>query len=199
MLCLVSGQQPRRQRSNSDSSRAIPNFPSSPSPLVGSLSFKYAFCYHGTMWPTPGIRYVPLLPSSDRSPRPGPIKHTLVRRGNILLKSKALIVLAIFAVVIVVVWAARTFDFKVAVASKRPVVVSPEVSPGGSISSATSTATEHSVDASLPHTPTYVPAAKFFKEHLSMDEIKAMVSQTRGFYTRDYSLGIGWNNACPLI
>jgi hypothetical protein len=145
------------------------------------------------MWTTAGIRYVPLLPSPDRSPRP--IKHTLVRRGNIYLK--VLLVLAILAVVIVV-GAARTFDFQVTVASRRPDAVSPEISPGGSIYSATS-ATEHSVDASLPHTPTYVPAANFFKEHLSMDEMKAMVSQTRGFYTRDYSLGIGWNNACPLI
>lgn len=132
------------------------------------------------MWPTTSARYVPLLPSPDRSPRP--IKHTLVRTGNVL------IVLIIFGVVIVV-GAARTFDFQVAIASKWPGVVSPGISPEGSIS----------VNASLPHTPTHVPAANVFKEHLSMDEIKAMVSQTRGFYTRDYSLGLGWNNACPLI
>ncbi|KAF8560342.1 hypothetical protein OG21DRAFT_55341 [Imleria badia] len=32
-----------------------------------------------------------------------------------------------------------------------------------------------------------------------MDEVKAMVSQTRGFYTRDYSLGLGWNNVRYII
>lgn len=138
------------------------------------------------MWPTTSVRYVPLLPSPDRSPLP--VKHPLVRRGNIL------IALAIFAVVIVV-GAAQTFDLHVAVASKRPDIVSPEIPPEG----AASTETEPPLDVPLPpHIPTSVPVAIPFKEHLSMDEIKAMVSQTKGFYTRDYSLGLGWNNVCPL-
>ncbi|KAG8219801.1 hypothetical protein J3R82DRAFT_774 [Butyriboletus roseoflavus] len=132
------------------------------------------------MWPTFSARYSPLLPTPDRSPPP--VKYTLVRR------------------VVVVVGATRTFDLQVTFASKRPDVASPEISPEGSISSATSTAIEHILDTSpSPHTPTYVPATDFFKEHLSIEEIKAMVSQTRGFYTRDYSLGLGWNNACPLL
>lgn len=139
------------------------------------------------MWPTTGVRYSPLLPPPDRSPLP--IKHTLVRRGN------TLIILLVFAVVIVV-GATRTFDLQVAFASKRPDAVSPELPPEGS----TSSAVEHSLDASPPpHTPTYVPATDYFKEHLSTEEIKEMVSQARGFYTREYSLGLGWNNACALL
>lgn len=167
---------------------AAPNFPSSPLPLVGSLSLnQIRFLDRGIMWPTTGVRYIPLLPSPDRSPLP--VKHPLVRRGNIL------IALAIFAVVIVV-GVTQTFDFQVVVASKPLDIVSPEISPEG----AAPTETEPSLDASLPpHIPTYVPATNFLKEHLSMDEIKAMVLQTRGFYTRDYSLGLGWNNVCPLI
>lgn len=135
------------------------------------------------MWPTISVRYSPLQPSPDRNSLP--IKYTLVRRGNIL------IILLVFAVVIVV-GAARIFDLKVAFASKWSDTVSPEIFPEGSISSV-----EHFLDTSpSPHTPTYALATT---EHLSMEEIKAMVSQTRGFYTRDYSLGLGWNNACPLF
>lgn len=146
------------------------------------------------MWPTTGIRYTLLLPvpSLDAN-SPRAIKHTLARRGNVL------IVLLVFAAVIVV-GAALTFDLQFAFPSKRPDVVSPEVSPEGLISSSTATAAEYFPDTSLSsYSPSYVPTTSFFKEHLSMEEIKAMVSQTRGFYTRDYSLGLGWNNACPLI
>lgn len=81
---------------------------------------------------------------------------------------------------VIVVGTARTFDPRVAIASRWPDIVSPEMTP------TTSTATD---------APTNVPAVIFSKEQLSMDEFKAMVSQTRGFYTRDYSLGLGWNNA----
>ncbi|KAH0838292.1 hypothetical protein J3R83DRAFT_6569 [Lanmaoa asiatica] len=119
------------------------------------------------MWPTFGVRYTPLLPSPDHSPVP--IKYTLLRRRNIL------VILLVFAVVIVV-GAARTFDLQLAFASKPPDIVPLEISPEGSISSATSAAVEHLLDTSpLPHTPTYVPATGFFKERLSMEEIKAMV------------------------
>ncbi|KAF8445925.1 hypothetical protein L210DRAFT_3392510 [Boletus edulis BED1] len=138
------------------------------------------------MWPTNTLRYVSLLPSPDPGSRT--IKLTLVRRGNFIL--------VIFAVAILV-GAARFFDFQVTVASKRPVIVSPEIFPEGSISSTTSTAAEQSLDASL--STHFSPAAIFLKEHLSVDEIKAMVSQTRGFYTRDYSLGLGWNNVRYII
>lgn len=140
-----------------------------------------------TMWPTISVRYSPL----DRGPLA--LKYTLARRGNIF------IILLVFALVIVV-GAARIFDLQVAFASKRPHTLSPEIPPEGSISSATSTAVEHSLDTSpSPYTPTHVPATSFSKEHLSIEEIKTMVSQTRGFYTRDYSLGLGWNNARPLF
>ncbi|KAF8140274.1 hypothetical protein EV363DRAFT_1500568 [Boletus edulis] len=125
------------------------------------------------MWPTNTLRYVSLLPSPDPGSRT--IKLTLVRRGNFIL--------VIFAVAILV-GAARFFDFQVTVASKRPVIVSPEIFPEGSISSTTSTAAEQSLDASL--STHFSPAAIFIKEHL-------------GFYTRDYSLGLGWNNVRYII
>ena len=138
------------------------------------------------MWPTSIIRYTPLLPSTDRSPQA--IKYTLVRRRNVL------VVLLVLAVVIIV-GTALTFDLRVAFASKRPdITSSPEISPHGSISSPAATAPTPS-----SHSPSNVSSSSLFKEHLSMEEITAMVSQTRGFYTRDYSLGLGWNNACPLI
>lgn len=119
------------------------------------------------MWSTSSARYVPLLPLPNS-------RLTLGKRVVIP------IALAIFAIVIIL-GAARTFDFKVTVASKRP-----DVSLEDTPSAATDTAT-------------HAPATIISKEHLSMDEIKSMVSQTRGFYTRDYSLGLGWNNACYLI
>lgn len=139
------------------------------------------------MWPTTGFRHVSLLPSQDPVSRPP--KFTLARRpGNIF------IVLVIFTVV-VIVGVARTFDFQVIVSSRRPNFVSPEISSVGSMP-VTSVGSEHPLDTFLlTHAPTYVPVGN---ENLSMDEIKAMVSQTRGFYARDYSLGLGWNNVCSI-
>lgn len=36
-------------------------------------------------------------------------------------------------------------------------------------------------------------------EELTMDELRDMVSSTKGFLARDYSLGLGWNNVGPLL
>ena len=127
------------------------------------------------MWPKIVTRYIPL---PDHSPPA--IKSTLVCRGNIL------IALSIFGLVIIV-GTALTFDFRFAFTSKQPDIVSPEISPLGSPTS------------TVASPVLYSPAISFSKEHLSMEEIKAMVSQTKGFYTRDYSLGLGWNNVRTFI
>lgn len=36
-------------------------------------------------------------------------------------------------------------------------------------------------------------------DELTTDEIRDMVSSTKGFLARDYSLGLGWNNVGPLL
>ncbi|KAG9314347.1 hypothetical protein JVU11DRAFT_5139 [Chiua virens] len=132
------------------------------------------------MWPTANARYSPLLPSLDGSSL-RPIKHTLTRRGNIF------IVLFIFAVVIVV-GAARTFDLQLVFTSDS---VSPEISREDLIAPVNSTTSELVLD-NLSH-------AYLTKEHLSTEELRAMISQTKGFYTRDWSLGLGWNNVRYII
>lgn len=58
-----------------------------------------------------------------------------------------------------------------------------------------------------PHPPTTVtvtvelPAPTQLVEDVvdynpSIDELRAMVSKTKGYFGRDYSLGLGWNNVC---
>ncbi|KAH7910940.1 hypothetical protein BJ138DRAFT_1064116 [Hygrophoropsis aurantiaca] len=37
------------------------------------------------------------------------------------------------------------------------------------------------------------------KDEMSIDEIRAMVATTKGFFSRDYSLGLGWNNVRYII
>ncbi|KAF9511689.1 hypothetical protein BS47DRAFT_1468488 [Hydnum rufescens UP504] len=37
------------------------------------------------------------------------------------------------------------------------------------------------------------------EEDLNLEQIRVMVSKTKGYYVRDYSLGLGWNNASPAM
>ena len=37
------------------------------------------------------------------------------------------------------------------------------------------------------------------EEDWSLERIREMVSKTKGYYARDYSLGLGWNNASSIV
>lgn len=56
----------------------------------------------------------------------------------------------------------------------------------GSISTGKGNATDAAQEESSDNTAT-------------MDELRKMISQTRGYYGRDYSLGLGWNNVSLLV
>lgn len=62
----------------------------------------------------------------------------------------------------------------------KPTYHPPTVASGSSTGNATFTAEEESSDNTA-----------------TMDELRKMISQTRGYYGRDYSLGLGWNNVSP--
>lgn len=48
---------------------------------------------------------------------------------------------------------------------------------------------------SSPPPPVVVVAPPpIHSDHLELDELRDLVGQTKGFLTRDYSLGLGWNN-----
>lgn len=34
---------------------------------------------------------------------------------------------------------------------------------------------------------------------LSPDELRAMIAKTQGYFVRDWSLGLGWNNVCIVV
>jgi hypothetical protein len=38
------------------------------------------------------------------------------------------------------------------------------------------------------------PQRKHDDDHLDLEELRDLVAQTKGYFARDYSLGLGWNN-----
>lgn len=46
-----------------------------------------------------------------------------------------------------------------------------------------------------PSLPPLPPQHKDYNDHhLELEELRDLVAQTKGFFVRDYSLGLGWNN-----
>ncbi|KAH9051203.1 hypothetical protein EDB83DRAFT_2543049 [Lactarius deliciosus] len=45
-----------------------------------------------------------------------------------------------------------------------------------------------------PNFPTSPPSPPFQSDVLTLEQIRDIVAPTRGFFSRDYSLGLGWNN-----
>lgn len=49
----------------------------------------------------------------------------------------------------------------------------------------------------LPYIPP--PRTQREKEHLSVEQLRAIVAPTKGFWARDWSLNLGWNNVRVLL
>ena len=62
--------------------------------------------------------------------------------------------------------------------------------PSPSLSLSTSTILDQ---ASAP-SPSPSPPRPSQSDELTLQQIRAIVARTRGFFSRDYSLGLGWNN-----
>ncbi|KIJ68468.1 hypothetical protein HYDPIDRAFT_179583 [Hydnomerulius pinastri MD-312] len=150
------------------------------------------------LW-NPSVRYTPLLPASPDARHPA--KQALTNRRfccNILIISTII-------ATILVVGALRIFDLELSFASTPPDASSselpvedssiPSIPPNDPAVQPTKPA---DIPSSIPPVA-HEPTLDYAKEHLSMDEIRAMVSQTKGFYARDYSLGLGWNNVRYII
>ncbi|KAI0068212.1 hypothetical protein BV25DRAFT_1818597 [Artomyces pyxidatus] len=59
------------------------------------------------------------------------------------------------------------------------------------------TPTPTSLASSVP--TLYDPQPHRESEELSLDELKVLVSRTKGYFVRDFSLGLGWNNVRYII
>lgn len=46
----------------------------------------------------------------------------------------------------------------------------------------------------VPQPPAPKPQRKHDDQSLDIDELKDLIGRTRGYYVRDWSLGLGWNN-----
>jgi hypothetical protein len=66
--------------------------------------------------------------------------------------------------------------------------------PSPSLSLSTSTILDK---ASLP-SPSPSPPPPSESDVLTLEQIRDIVGRTRGFFSRDYSLGLGWNNVSGL-
>jgi hypothetical protein len=53
---------------------------------------------------------------------------------------------------------------------------------------------EPQLDNIRPLVPPSPPARNHDDDHLDLEELRDLVAQTKGFFVRDYSLGLGWNN-----
>jgi hypothetical protein len=66
--------------------------------------------------------------------------------------------------------------------------------------------TSHEIQCPIhppPPTVTEVPKANPLQWHpledKTLEELREMVATTKGYYARDWSLGLGWNNVCTVI
>jgi hypothetical protein len=50
------------------------------------------------------------------------------------------------------------------------------------------------LDQASPSQPTPTSSSRPESDVLTIEQIRDIVARTRGFFTRDYSLGLGWNN-----
>jgi hypothetical protein len=64
--------------------------------------------------------------------------------------------------------------------------------PSPSLSFTTSSILDNAPPASPSATSSPSPEA----DVLTLEQIRDIVGRTRGFFSRDYSLGLGWNNVC---
>ena len=51
----------------------------------------------------------------------------------------------------------------------------------------------------LDEPPASSPSPSLVSEILTLEQIKDVVNSTRGFFSRDYSLGLGWNNVSATL
>ncbi|KIM22745.1 hypothetical protein M408DRAFT_281150 [Serendipita vermifera MAFF 305830] len=51
----------------------------------------------------------------------------------------------------------------------------------------------------LPNQPLVSPLQWQPLEDKNLDELRAMVAKTKGYYARDWSLGLGWNNMRYIV
>lgn len=67
----------------------------------------------------------------------------------------------------------------------------PGLNPSSSLSEPTTT-------TETPH-PSPSPSPSPISDVLTVEQIRDIVAPTRGFFTRDYSLGLGWNNVSVCV
>ncbi|EIW86739.1 hypothetical protein CONPUDRAFT_78988 [Coniophora puteana RWD-64-598 SS2] len=136
-------------------------------------------------------RYIPLLPSS-------PSTYT-----NSRTPSRRLCHVLIIAVLVILLFAGVVHTF----GSHLPIplntsVASPSPSPSSSpdFDYNTSTGNDHeAVDVPQQGTssnPEYTPD---FDQDEDLEFLREMVATTKGYFSRDYSLGLGWNNMRYII
>lgn len=90
-----------------------------------------------------------------------------------------------------------TFDLHPDAALLHSPLSSTSALPSSTSVPPSSTTPVPSSTSALPSsTPTPSPDDS---DELTMDELRDMVSSTKGFLARDYSLGLGWNNVGPLL
>jgi hypothetical protein len=92
---------------------------------------------------------------------------------------------------------------------RGPPRIHPElVDPGSRLSfpsPSLSLTTSSILDNAPPASPTTTSSPPPEAEALTLEQIRDIVGRTRGFFSRDYSLGLGWNNVsafhvcCQLI
>jgi hypothetical protein len=70
----------------------------------------------------------------------------------------------------------------------EPIIVAPIPSP--TLSPSTPPAAVATPSSPPPSSPLRAPES----DVLTLEQIRDIVTPTRGFFTRDYSLGLGWNN-----
>lgn len=57
----------------------------------------------------------------------------------------------------------------------------------------------HAEKCELPHQPLISPLQWQPLDDKNLEELRAMVATTKGYYARDWSLGLGWNNMRYIV
>lgn len=148
-----------------------------------------------------------LLPRDSTSPIPQPVTTTFSpngrRRGFLAFVGTAAVTGVLFHMILLALGAVPTNDHTIPAikdwwhGSAKPPPYSPnsiDHHHSGSPSDKCPTGNQSLDDASSyirPGLGQYVVAGE---DEWTMDRIRKMVEGTKGYYVRDYSLGLGWNN-----
>ncbi|EGN96359.1 hypothetical protein SERLA73DRAFT_186078 [Serpula lacrymans var. lacrymans S7.3] len=155
------------------------------------------------LWPSQA-RYSPLLPA-------GPTRSSRLSLNYGKLRCNAVVFWA-FVAVVLVIGAFRAFTLPFSnIRGTLPTATPPDIFTEDGLVSGEGLYDSPSAESS--HTPppfdtpdepplaSPVPVLQLadIGDDPSLDQLHEMVSQTKGFFSRDYSLGLGWNNVRYII